>query len=234
MESCKITDSSNLCQQLANFGTVTIKGSIITVTNDKLYDKSYKDILGSWRKSVHAFIGNMTDGSWISERRSTRMIAGDTCRHCRKELGKYQDADCKCYPNMGFPDLGCNCYYGFNSKKGHGYCEANSENYTCRPFYIRVFNAVYVYKTNSTVPKLPLHQRVRNETNHLFKIAHVLLLANTFCTIDKHTNSGCVFATVKLQKEILYRIISLSFKGDKKVRDKFKWMLKRRDISKIC
>ena len=166
MESCKITDFLDLCQQLSSFGTVTIKGSIITVTNDKLYDKSYdesyKDILGSWRKSVHAFIGNMTDGSWISERRSTRMIKSDNCRHCRKKLGKYQDADCKCHPDMGFPDLGCNCYYGFNSKKGYGPCESESENYTCRQFYIRVFNAVYVYKTNSTVPKLPLHQRLRN------------------------------------------------------------------------
>jgi hypothetical protein len=224
-----INDFEDLVNKLSICGKVSAKGTkgrIITVSNDTTTDK---DVLGSWRRSVHEFVGNRTDGSWRSERGSTRMKHSENCRHCRKKLGFYQSYNCECYADMGLRNLGCNCHYGISSKKGYGWCEAESDDYTCRPFYIRLFNVVFVYRTGSNLmPKLPLFQRVRNETNHLFKLARLLLLANTFCTPTKHSELGCVFANCKLPRDILYMIILMSFHGNKKVRDKFKLMLKRK------
>lgn len=219
----------DLMNKLSIFGIVSKKGSVITIVNNISINK---DELGQWRKSVHEFIGNNTDGSWRSERKSIRMIHSDICRHCKKKFGHYQSYDCKCYPDMGWPNLGCNCYYGYNSRKGYGWCEINDDTFTCRPFYIRLFNAVLVYQTNTNVClKLPLFQKVRNEKNHLFKIAKLLLLANTFCTFDKHSEKNCIFAIYKLPRDILYKIILMSFNNDKnkKIQRQFNLKIKRVD-----
>lgn len=226
MEIDKITESADIVQHLSNFGSVIVKGHVITVSNDKAYDK---DILGSWRRAVHDFIGKRTDGAWRSERGSTRMKRSDNCRYCRKKLGIRQPRNCNCY-NERYSPSHCDCPYGYGSNKGYGYCDSEkSKNCMCQPFYIRLFNIVLVYKTCfNVVLGLPLYQKVRNETNHLFRMAHLLLLANRFCTPDKHSDPGCLFATIKLQRDVLYRIIYLSFNGNKKVQAKFKWMLKRK------
>lgn len=209
-------------QEIYHDCSFEINGSVVIIINTNTTDEI---ILGPWRKSIHKFVSNNI--GWRSERGSKAMRRIEKCRYCQTELIDYQRYDCIC---KWFDE--CDCTFGRGSKKGYGTCPNRRQNMYCKAIYERIYNAVLIYETtNTTNYLLTFKEKLRNETQHLFRLAHVLLLANKYCTIDKHSDDNCVFATIKLPREILYRIIFFSFNGNKKVKEKFNWLLKRNDVN---
>lgn len=197
-----------------------INGSVIIIINNNTNDEN---ALGQWRKLIHKLISNNI--GWRSERGSKAMRRIEKCRYCKNELVEYQHYDCMCH---WFHE--CGCKFGRGSKKGYGNCPMRRQNMYCKAIYERIYNAVLIYKTtDKTNHLLTFKEKLRNETHHLFRLAHLLLLANKYCTIDKHSDGNCVFSTIKLPREVLYRIIFFSFNGNKKLKEKFNWLLRRND-----
>lgn len=210
----------DLPEKLKKFGSVSVTNGVITVVTKTVRDD---DELQSWRKTVHEFVRETTEGMWQSERGSKAWTKGTSCRFCQEEI-RYQFGQCDhCCMEC------CDCLRGFRSQPGYKECLRRYSDRQCKPRFYRVYNAVFVYISDSkTIPKMSRKERRRNQRNQLFRSAQPLLLANTFYGPNRPGNPECPFGTRRLQWDIVYKILLVSFGGKHKRRSLKRFIRRQR------